>query len=199
MIVTATEKQLAEILQITDRHVRDLFSSEKREDGTYPLVKCFKKYIQQSRGDQGEYVTQKTLAEILGISEKTVRKLEEHHVLRRNENGKYGLKENLKNYLQSKDEIYKLKKAQREMQEFKLKVYKDEFIKKEAVELALCEVMLQFKAKLISCINKLEVGLDNEELSRKEILEKYILGALEEFAGFEFPSNQKDMKKEVEQ
>ena len=75
----------------------------------------------------------------------------------------------------------------------------EEFIKKDAVELALCEVMLQFKAKLISCINKLEVGLDNEELSRKEILEKYILGALEEFAGFEFPSNQKDMKKEVKQ
>ena len=89
----------------------EIYSHQKKEKiGTYPLVKCFKKYIQQSRGDQGEYVTQKTLAEILGISEKTVRKLEEHHVLRRNENGKYGLKENLKNYLQSKDEIYKLKK-----------------------------------------------------------------------------------------
>ena len=198
MLVIATEKQLSEILKISERYVRDIFSTEKRADGTYPLVRCFKKYIENSRGDQGEYVSQKTLSEILGISEKTIRKLEEHHILKRNEHGKYGLKENINSYLQSKDEIYKLKKAQREMQEFKLKVYKDEFIKKDAVELAICEVMLQFKAKLISAVNKLEVGLDNEELPRKKILEKYILGALEEFAGFEFPSNQKDMKKEVE-
>lgn len=197
-MIIATEKQLSEILEISERHVRDIFQEEKREDGTYPLIKCFKKYIAQSRNDHGELVTQKTLAEILGVSEKTIRKLEEHEILKRTK-GKYSLKENIKRYLQSKDELYKLKKAQREMQEFKLQVYKDEFIKKESVELALCEVMLQFKAKLISAINKLEAGLDNEEFSRKEILEKYILGALEEFVDFEFPSNQKDLKKEVEQ
>ena len=59
--------------------------------------------------------------------------------------------------------------------------------------------MLQFKAKLISSINKLEIGLDDEELPRKDILEKYILGSLEEFSSFEFSSNQKDVKKEVNQ
>ncbi len=198
-MIVATEQQLSDILKISTRHIRDLFQEEKRSDGTYPLIKCIKKYIEQMRSDSSEFVSQKTLAEILGISEKTVRKLEEHEVLHRNENGKYSLKENLKKYLQSKDEIYKLKKAQREMQEFKLQVYKDEYVKKDLVELALCEVMLQFKAKLISSINKLEIGLDDEELPRKDILEKYILGSLEEFSSFEFPSNQKDVKKEVNQ
>ena len=70
-MILANEKQLSKVLNISDRRVRELFKDYKSENGSYPFVKCVTEFINQTRNGDINLVTQKTLAEILGLSEKT--------------------------------------------------------------------------------------------------------------------------------
>lgn len=196
-MIVAKEEQLAKLFGYSERYIREIFKEEKIEPGIYNLMRCVKKFVAQAKGDSGTYVSQKIMAEILGVSERTVRKLTEIKTLIANE-GKYELKENVKLYLQSKDEIMKQKKAQREMTEFKLKVYKDQYHKDEIIEALIATKVMKFKSKLISCVRKIDNDLEaNEEKDRKKIIEDHILETLLEFSKLELPSNIEKLKKEV--
>ena len=98
-MILANEKQLSKVLNISDRRVRELFKDYKSENGSYPFVKCVTEFINQTRSGDINLVTQKTLAEILGLSEKTVKELANRGVLEKNSNGQFDLKDNLKRYL----------------------------------------------------------------------------------------------------
>ena len=65
-MIVISEEQLARLLQVTPRYVRDIFEEFKVGEKEYNLLKSVSKYITQSRSDVGTYVNLKTLADILG-------------------------------------------------------------------------------------------------------------------------------------
>lgn len=77
MVHDIPEELLAKLLKVTDRYVRDVFKEYKLPNGNYKLIKCVQKHIEESRSDMGTYVNLKTLSDILGVTERTVRNLTE--------------------------------------------------------------------------------------------------------------------------
>lgn len=192
-MILAEEKQLATILNITDRRVRELFKYLKTADGKYPLIKCVMEYIQQTRSGDINFVTQKTLAEILGLSEKTVRTMTTKGILTKTEDGKYDLKENLKKYLDVKDEGNKKKAVEREIQEVKLQVLKNKYHADEDVIYILTDMIIKFKSKLQATASKIDAQLDDiPKKERLNFLKETIINTLDELAEYKPPDNNKE-------
>lgn len=192
-MILAEEKQLATILNITDRRVRELFKYLKTADGKYPLIKCVMEYIQQTRSGDINFVTQKTLAEILGLSEKTVRTMTTKGILTKTEDGKYDLKENLKKYLNVKDEGNKKKAVEREIQEVKLQVLKNKYHADEDVIYILTDMIIKFKSKLQATASKIDAQLDDiPKKERLNFLKETIINTLDELAEYKPPDNNQE-------
>ncbi len=192
-MILAEEKQLATILNITDRRVRELFKYLKTADGKYPLIKCVMEYIQQTRSGDINFVTQKTLAEILGLSEKTVRTMTTKGILTKTEDGKYDLKENLKKYLDVKDEGNKKKAVEREIQEVKLQVLKNKYHADEDVIYILTDMIIKFKSKLQATASKIDAQLDDiPKKERLNFLKETIINTLDELAEYKPPDNNQE-------
>lgn len=198
-MIVATEEQLARLLQASDRYVRDIFSEYRVGTKEYNLLKSVAKYVNLSKNDGGTYVNLKTLAEILGVTEKTVRNLTEKKVLIRNENDKYELKENIKSYIKSNSDVAKMNEAKRKMIELKYQIYQDKYHEDSQVEYILSDMLLKFKGKLNSCIRKIDNDIENfPDENRLEIIKRHILSTLEELTEYNPPSNQEELKKELE-
>ncbi|MDO5788431.1 MAG: hypothetical protein Q4P79_03110 [Fusobacterium sp.] len=198
-MIVISEEQLARLLQITPRYVRDVFEEFKVGEKDYNLLKSVSKYITQSRSDVGTYVNLKTLADILGVTERTVRNLTEKKVLNKNENDKYELKENIKSYLKSNSDVAKMNETKRKMIELRYEVFQDKYHEDAQVEYILSDMLLKFKARLNSCIRKIDNDIENyPERNRVEIISKHIFAALEELSSYDPPSNREELKKELE-
>lgn len=182
--ILAKSTTISDILGISERHVRDIFTEEK--DGRYDLLLCIKDYLKRARLDTGEYVSEKTLAEIIGVTDKTIRNLTARNILSRNDEGKYHLKENLKAYMKANDENIKLKKAQRMMTEFKLKEYKREYHKASDIELIMTQLLVGFKSKLLGMARKMSAELkQNDEKKWEEVIDKHCREALLELSQYD--------------
>lgn len=193
-IILISEKQLAKDLEITERRVRELFKEHKYAPGEYKYPECIRKYIKQMRADTGDFLTQKSLAETLNLSEKTIRTLTEKNILKKAKNGKYNLKINIQNYLENyirkNEESNKLKKIQRETQEFKLNILKDEYYPDHVIRHMLSDMMIKFKKQLIGSSRKIAIDLEqNPDNDVKETIEKNLLMTLDEFTNYRPPSN----------
>ena len=198
-MIVISEEQLARLLQITPRYVRDIFEEFRVGEKDYNLLKSVSKYITQSRSDVGTYVNLKTLADILGVTERTVRNLTEKKVLTKNENDKYELKENIKSYLKSNSDVAKMNEAKRKMLELRYEVLQDKYHEDAVVEYILSDMLLKFKARLNSCVRKIDNDIENyPERNRVEIISEHIFKTLEELAEYEPPSNKEELKKEIE-
>ena len=198
-MIVISEEQLARLLQITPRYVRDIFEEFRVGEKDYNLLKSVSKYITQSRSDVGTYVNLKTLADILGVTERTVRNLTEKKVLTKNENDKYELKENIKSYLKSNSDVAKMNEAKRKMLELRYEVLQDKYHEDAVVEYILSDMLLKFKARLNSCVRKIDNDIENyPEKNRIEIISKHILVALAELSNYEPPSNREELKKDLE-
>ncbi|PID67146.1 MAG: hypothetical protein CR959_01685 [Fusobacteriales bacterium] len=190
-MILVAEKHLARILNISDRRVRELFKSEKLSSGEYPLIKCVQDFIAQTRSGDINFVSLKTLSEILSLSEKTVKTLTTKGTLERTPEGKYDLKENLKNYLSVKDEGNKKKAVEREMQEVKLQILKDQYHSDDDVRYILTDMLIKFKAKLLSTAMKIDTEInDIKPKERLGFLKNILIEALEELSEYSPPSNQ---------
>ena len=198
-MIVISEEQLARLLQITPRYVRDIFEEFRVGEKDYNLLKSVSKYITQSRSDVGTYVNLKTLADILGVTERTVRNLTEKKVLTKNENDKYELKENIKSFLKSNSDVAKMNEAKRKMLELRYEVLQDKYHEDAVVEYILSDMLLKFKARLNSCVRKIDNDIENyPERNRVEIISEHIFSTLEELAEYEPPSNKEELKKEIE-
>jgi hypothetical protein len=194
-MILANEKQLSKILNISDRRVRELFKDYKTENGSYPLIKCVTEFINQTRSGDINLVTQKTFAEILGLSEKTVKELANRGVLEKNSNGQFDLKDNLKKYLTVTDERNKKKAVERELQQYKLEILQDKYHLDEDVKYVLTDILVKFKAKLQATA----VKIDNEiteisEADKLDYLKNTLIDCLEELANYNPPSNRRKAK-----
>ncbi len=198
-MIVISEEQLARLLQVTPRYVRDIFEEFKVGEKEYNLLKSVSKYITQSRSDVGTYVNLKTLADILGVTERTVRNLTEKNILTKNENEKYELKENIKSFLKSNSDVAKMNEAKRKMLELRYEVLQDKYHEDAVVEYILSDMLLKFKARLNSCVRKIDNDIENyPERNRIEIISKHILVALAELSNYEPPSNREELKKDLE-
>lgn len=198
-MIVISEEQLARLLQVTPRYVRDIFEEFKVGEKEYNLLKSVSKYITQSRSDVGTYVNLKTLADILGVTERTVRNLTEKNILTKNENEKYELKENIKSFLKSNSDVAKMNEAKRKMLELRYEVLQDKYHEDAVVEYILSDMLLKFKARLNSCVRKIDNDIENyPERNRIEIISKHILLALAELSNYEPPSNREELKKDLE-
>jgi putative uncharacterized protein FNV2232 len=195
IMILANEKQLSKILNISDRRVRELFKDYKTENGSYPLIKCVTEFINQTRSGDINLVTQKTLAEILGLSEKTVKELANRGVLEKNTNGHFDLKDNLKRYLTVTDERNKKKAVEREYQQYKLEILQDKYHLDEDVKYVLTDILIKFKAKLQATAVKIDNEVnDISEADRLDYLKNTLINCLEELANYEPPSNRRKAK-----
>ena len=192
-MILADDRQLAIILNITDRRVRELFRDLRTADSKYPLVKCVMEYIQQTRNGDINFVTQKTLAEILGLSERTIRNMTNKGVLEKTEDGKYDLKDNLKKYLNVKDEGNKKKAIEREIQEVKLQVLKNKYHADEDVVYILTDMIINFKSKLQAAASKIDATIDDiPKNERLNFLKTTIINTLDELAEYKPPDNNQE-------
>jgi len=195
IMILANEKQLSKVLNISDRRVRELFKDYKSENRSYPFVKCVTEFINQTRNGDINLVTQKTLAEILGLSEKTVKELANRGVLEKNSNGQFDLKDNLKRYLTVTDERNKKKAVEREYQQYKLEILQDKYHLDEDVKYVLTDILIKFKAKLQATAVKIDNEInDISEADRLDYLKNTLINCLEELANYEPPSNRRKAK-----
>ena len=188
--VFAKKETIAEILGVTPRRMTDVLPDcEKEVDGKttrYNLAEAVKVYLEQARVETGEYVTAKTLAEILCTTERTIRNLTVKNILVKNENGKYELRTNLRSYINANDETNKLRKSQRETNEFNLAVKKKEYLNAEDVKFAVTDMLSRFKSKLLQMPTKAKIELENADIENfEDILEKHCREALEELSEFD--------------
>lgn len=194
-MILASEKQLSIILNISDKRVRELFKIHKLDNGQYPLIKCVMEYINQTRSGDINFVTLKTLSEIISLSEKTVRELTNRGVFKKNSDDKYDLKDSIKRYLESTDERNKKKAAERELQEYKLEILKDKYHADEDVRYILTDILIKFKAKLQATAIKIDNEINEiSEVDRIDYLKNILIDCLEELANYNPPSNRRKTK-----
>ena len=191
-MILIAEKQLAKVLNITDRRVRELFKEEKNLDGTYLFARCVQLYIQQTREGSIHQVTLKTLSELIGISEKTTRNYANKGIFKKLENGKYDIRDCLRSYLDSKDEWNRKKEIERQTAEFKLNIMKKNYHANENVEYILTDMLIKFKARLLGTAIKIDDTLDEiEPHERLNYLKKILIDTLEELAEYKPPEKEK--------
>lgn len=188
--VFAKKETIAEILGVTPRRMTDVLSNcEKEVAGKttrYNLAEAVKVYLEQARVETGEYVTAKTLAEILCTTERTIRNLTVKNILVKNENGKYELRTNLRSYINANDETNKLRKSQRETNEFNLAIKKKEYLNAEEVKFVVADMLGRFKSRLLQMPTKVRIELENSKIDDfEDILEKHCIEVLEELSEFD--------------
>lgn len=188
--IFAKKETIAEILGVTSRRMTDVLSNCEKEidinTTRYNLAEAVKIYLKQARMETGEYVTAKTLAEILCTTERTIRNLTLKNILVRNENGKYELRTNLRSYINTNDETNKLRKSQRETNEFNLAIKKKEFLNAEEVKFIVVDMLSRFKSRLLQMPTKAKIELENSKFEDfEDILEKHCIEVLEELSEFD--------------
>lgn len=141
-------------------------------------------------------VNQKQLAEIIGITDRQVRRLEEQEIIQKNGHGEYDLTSCLDAYYQYKyrpptnadydKEHALLEKVKREKAEIELQKIKNEVHDAADVEFALTNMVVTFKTRILGLPYRLApliLGKTNlEEVI--EILIKAIKGELNELSDY---------------
>ena len=92
-----------------------------------------------------------------------------------------------------------MNEAKRKMLELRYEVLQDKYHEDAVVEYILSDMLLKFKARLNSCVRKIDNDIENyPERNRVEIISEHIFSTLEELAEYEPPSNKEELKKEIE-
>lgn len=133
-------------------------------------------------------ITESRLAKLFQFSE---RKSREYFKAARIEPGKYDLLEAIEIFVENssgKDEANELKRADKELKEYKLKIMKKEYHHESDIVRIVSDMNYNFKSKLLSIPSKISVQLLNREnqLEIEKILKESINTALEELVEYKF-------------
>lgn len=185
----ATAKILATDLSISERHVTEIFR-EFRIGEYYDYRACTRKYLSDLKTDTIESVTQKTLSELLGVSQKTIRNLTSENVLEKNEKEMYNLKQNFKKYIDRTSKSNELNLIKVESEKMKLEILKDEYLPVWIFRDMLSDMTLKFRSYLLGVSRKITIEIEQvEKPNIKKIVEMKILKAIDELSKFDPPSN----------
>lgn len=133
-------------------------------------------------------ITESRLAKLFQFSE---RKARDYFKSARTEPGKYDLLQAIEIFVENasgKDEANELKRADKELKEYKLKILKREYHHESDVVRIVSDMNYNLKSKLMVIPSKVSiqlVGKDNQ-LEIEKILKDTINNALEELTEYEF-------------
>ena len=132
--------------------------------------------------------TESKLAKIFQFSERKVR---DYFKAARIAPGKYDLLQVIEIFVEKnsgKDETAELKRADKDLKEYKLKILKKEYHHESDVIRIVSNMNYNFKSKLMALPSKISVQLLNKEnqLEVKEILKKAIYEVLEELVDYKY-------------
>nr|DAK88987.1 MAG TPA: Protein of unknown function (DUF1441) [Caudoviricetes sp.] len=133
-------------------------------------------------------VTESKLAKIFQFSERKVR---EYFKSARVSPGKYNFIQAVEIFVEKnsgQDEVSELKRAEKELKEYKLQILKKEYHHESDVIRIVSNMNYNFKSKLMALPSKISVQLLNKEnqLEVKEILKKAIYEVLEELVDYKY-------------
>lgn len=184
-ILAIKESSLCEVLDIAPRTVREQFSEFRLDKGKYNFIDSIKKYVSMLKKGDGYFVDKATMAECLGVTERTITTYVRKQILFVNSMGKFDLVANIANYLESNNEHNKYLKIKREREEIKLKVEQELYISAQDLEIVLSNLVTNFKAKLIQSSKKIVTELKYaKEEDYKKIISSNILGTLSELSEY---------------
>lgn len=144
-------------------------------------------------------ITESRLARLFQFSE---RKARDYFKSARVAPGKYDLLQAIEIYVENAsgtDEANALKKAEKELKEYKLKILKKEYHHESDVTRIVSNMNYNFKSKLLSLPSKLSAQLvnKNNQLEIKDILKKAIIDVLEELIEYKFDKNQEELEDDI--
>lgn len=196
-MIKATEKELAAYLDVSERYIREAYGDHKTGK-TYNFIKVVKMHLHSVRGNVGTNVNLKTMAELLGITDKAAKELTEKNVLVKNDADKYDLYVNIKAYIKSEDEWNRKKKTEREILDVKKEIMMDKYHSAEDIELILSGVIMNFKGVLQATKRKIIVALEGAPKEDwMDHLDRLLAAAMNEMAKYEPPSNAEKIKKDL--
>lgn len=139
-------------------------------------------------------ITENRLAKLFQFSE---RKSREYFKAARIKPGKYDLLEAIEIFVENssgKDEANELKRADKELKEYKLKIMKKEYHHESDIVRIISDMNYNFKSKLTAIPSKISVQLVNKEnqLEIEKILKDTINSVLEELVEYKFQEVQEN-------
>lgn len=189
-IIRISEQRLADNLKISPLKVREICYKAKIDKGKYNFEEAVQLYAENVNSDNKEVVTQKRLAEILGVGDRTVRNLVDSKILSRNEKGEYTLISNVKayiEYLKANSESQRLKKIQADRLELKYEIENGEVERLDVIERFISKMIMNFRQKILGLPNKLSKNLlgITERPIAEQIIKDELFIALEELSEYE--------------
>ncbi|MGL5376865.1 MAG: hypothetical protein ACRCZ9_08795 [Fusobacteriaceae bacterium] len=131
-----------------------------------------------------------TLADVFGVTERRVRDICKEFKV---DTGRYLLLDSVSEYVkmlkdEGKDEIARLRKADADLKDFRLRILKKEYVPIIEVELGIADMQIRAKSKALSIANKASLEILGKT-NRKEIeiiIQRYVNDFLKEMAnGYE--------------
>lgn len=189
-IIRISEQRLADNLKMSPLKVREICYKAKIDKGKYNFEEAVQLYAENVNSDNKEVVTQKRLAEILGVGDRTVRNLVDSNILSRNEKGEYTLMSNVKayiEYLKANSDSQRLKKIQADRLELKYEIENGTVESLDIIEHYISTMIMNFRQKILGIPNKLSKYLLNitERPVAEKILKDELFIALEELSEYE--------------
>lgn len=189
-IIRISEQRLADNLKISPLKVREICGRAKVDKGKYNFEEAVQLYAESVTTGSKEIVTQKRLAEIIGVGDRTVRNLVDSNVLSRNENEDFDLIANIKAYIEyqrANNESQRLKKIQADRLELKYEVENGTVESLDVIEHYISTMIMNFRQKILGIPNKLSKDL-TEKMERpvvEKILKDELFKVLEELSEYE--------------
>lgn len=190
VVIRISEERLAKVLKVSTRRIREACKNSKLEPGRYNFESAVSEFIEQSNNKDKDYVTGKRLAEIFGISDRTVRDLVDRNILIR-EGDNFDFIANVKAYIEyqrASSENTQYKKEQIEYLKLKRQEKAKELHNAGDIRRAISKMLIYFRQKLL-IIPRRESRILAEITDRikiEEILEKIIIEALQELSEYDF-------------
>ena len=174
-IIRISEQRLADNLKISPLKVREICGRAKVDKGKYNFEEAVQLYAESVTTGSKEIVTQKRLAEIVGVGDRTVRNLVDSNVLSRNENEDFDLIANIKAYIEyqrANNESQRLKKIQADRLELKYEIENGTVERLDVNEHYISTMIMNFRQKILGIPNKLSKDLT--EKMERPVVEKIL-------------------------
>lgn len=136
--------------------------------------------------------TENKLAKIFQFSERKVR---EYFKAARVSPGKYNFIQAVEIFVEKnsgKDEAAELKRAEKDLKEYKLQILKKEYHHESDVVRIVSNMNYNFKSKLMAIPSKISVQLlnKNNQLEIEDILKKAVINVLEELVDYKYEESE---------
>lgn len=190
VVIRISEERLAKVLKVTTRRIRETCKNSKLEPSKYNFESAVSEFMEQSNNKDKDYVTGKRLAEILGVTDRTVRDLVDRNILTR-EGENFDFIANVKAYIEyqrANSENTQYKKEQIEYLKLKRLEKAKELHNANDIRNAISSMLIAIRQKLLNLPKRESrhlVGV-TDRVQIEDILEKSVNEALEELSEYKF-------------